>query len=594
MLRSSKCLLGWLVALSLALPLAVVAATDDLVAAGQRIYREGVLPSGKPLTGVRLGDVVVTAAEAACIKCHRRSGMGSVEGEILVAPITGNYLFLPPDKTLLANMDPRRGKSFNLKHPPYDDASLALAIRHGRNANGLTMNRMMPRYALDDDAMQALTAYLRQLTTDVAPGTTGTSVRFATIVTPGIPEARRKVFLDMVRGAVVGKNASTVLGVQKYGRRHMTSAAEMVLGTERRWELDIWELEGEPSTWGAQLAAYYAKAPVFAVMSGLGNGNWGAVHEFCEAQQLPCWFPVTDVPPERPDDFYSIYFSRGVLLEADVLASHWQTRPTGKPAKVRQIFVDDESGQAAADQLQHALAGSGIALESQPWRDGSPQTLGRLLAQAGGEEEVMLWLPAESKPLLAEIAPPKVRHIYLSGQLGAGEHGVPEAWKRAVSIVYPFELPQKRDLNLSYFRQWLRLRRIPMVDELMQARLYFAMTYLTDTMSEMLDNIHRDYLIERAENMISRREGTRVQDEVLARQTMHRATRALLASRRAAGDVSVETAEPETIGQRQSTTAFPRLELAPGQRFASKGAYLVRFADPHSDTIIAETPWIIP
>jgi cytochrome c553 len=593
-LRSSRTLSGWLLALSLALPLAAGAASGDLVEAGQRIYRDGVLPSGKPLTGVRLGDVVVSGAEAACVKCHRRSGMGAIEGEFVVAPITGNYLFTPPDKTLLANMDPRRGKGFNLTHPPYDDASLAMAIRNGRNANGQAMNSMMPRYSLDDESLRALTAYLRQLTIETSPGADRTSVRFATILTPGISPARRQVFIDMVKAAVVGKNASTVVGAQAYGRRHMASAAEMVLGTERRWELDIWELEGEPSTWQAQLAAYYAKTPVFAVMSGLGDGDWSPVHQFCETRQLPCWFPVTDVPPVRSADFYSVYFSRGALLEADVMASHWQSRPAGKPAKVLQIFADDESGRAGAEQLRRALAGSGIALESQPWRHGSPQTFAALLATAGSDDEVMLWLPAEAKPLLAEIAPPKAKHVYLSGQLAAGEHGIPEAWKRVVAIVYPFELPQKRDLNLSYFRQWLRLKRIPMVDELMQARLYFAMTYLTDTMSEMLDNLYRDYLLERAENMISRREGSRAQDEDQARQSMHRATRALLASRRAAGDVSPETADPQTLGLRQSTTVFPRLELASGQRFASKGAYIVRFADPHSDTVIAETPWIVP
>jgi hypothetical protein len=110
----------------------------------------------------------------------------------------------------------------------------------------------------------------------------------------------------------------------------------------------------------------------------------------------------------------------------------------------------------------------------------------------------------------------------------------------------------------------------------------------------MLDNLYRDYLLERAENMISRREGTRAQDEDQARQSMRRTARALLASRRAAGDVSPETADPQTLGLRQSTTVFPRLELASGQRFASKGAYIVRFADPHSDTLIAETPWIVP
>lgn len=75
---------------------------------------------------------------------------------------------------------------------------------------------------------------------------------------------------------------------------------------------------------------------------------------------------------------------------------------------------------------------------------------------------------------------------------------------------------------------------------------------------------------------------------------MHKATQALLASRRAAGHTGAENAEPQQLGLRHSTTVFPVLELGPGQRFASKGAYIVRFADSHSDTLVAETPWIIP
>jgi hypothetical protein len=572
----------------------VVSAAGD-VEAGRRIYMEGVLPSGKPLTGLRFGNVIVSGEEAACVKCHRRSGMGAVEGEIIVAPVTGNYLFTPPDKTLLANMDPRRGKNFNLSHPPYTDASLALAIRGGRNANAVTMNEMMPRYRIDDESLRALTAYLRQLSIERSPGATDTSVRFATIVAPGVAPERQQIFVDMVRAAVTGKNASTVVGAQAHGRRHMTSAAEMVLGTERRWELDVWELKGEPSTWPEQLEAYYRAAPPFAVLSGLDNGNWAPVHGFCEARQLPCWFPLTDLPPVRSGDFYSVYFSRGVLLEADVLARHLKSRTDPKPARLVQIYRDDETGRAAAEQLRVALADSGIAVESQPWRHATPEALAALLAGVAPGDELMLWLPADQRPLLAGVAAPKAHRIYLSGQLASGEKGLPESWKGgSVRIVYPFELPQKRDLNLSYFRQWLRLKRLPMVDELLQARLYFAMTYMTDTVAEMLDNLHRDYLLERAENMISRREGTRAQEEDMAKQQMHKATLALLASRRAAGNTGAENAEPQQLGLRHSTTVFPVLELGPGQRFASKGAYIVRFADSHSDTIMAETPWIIP
>jgi hypothetical protein len=39
---------------------------------------------------------------------------------------------------------------------------------------------------------------------------------------------------------------------------------------------------------------------------------------------------------------------------------------------------------------------------------------------------------------------------------------------------------------------------------------------------------------------------------------------------------------------------YPRLSLAPGQRFASKGGYLVRFAETSGTRILADGDWIVP
>jgi cytochrome c553 len=68
------------------------AANNKQVEIGRRIYMEGMLPSGKPLQGKRANSVQVEGAAAACETCHRRSGMGSLEGNIVVPPITGRIL----------------------------------------------------------------------------------------------------------------------------------------------------------------------------------------------------------------------------------------------------------------------------------------------------------------------------------------------------------------------------------------------------------------------------------------------------------------------------------------------------------------------
>jgi cytochrome c553 len=88
------------------------AVADDDVATGRRIYMEGILANGAPLTAVRAGDIAVSGAAAACVNCHHRSGMGAVEGDIQIRPITGNYLFHIGRKNM-ATMDPRIGKRMN-------------------------------------------------------------------------------------------------------------------------------------------------------------------------------------------------------------------------------------------------------------------------------------------------------------------------------------------------------------------------------------------------------------------------------------------------------------------------------------------------
>lgn len=39
---------------------------------------------------------------------------------------------------------------------------------------------------------------------------------------------------------------------------------------------------------------------------------------------------------------------------------------------------------------------------------------------------------------------------------------------------------------------------------------------------------------------------------------------------------------------------YPRFSLGAGQRYASKGSYLVRFAGADGSELIAATDWIVP
>jgi hypothetical protein len=49
----------------------------------------------------------------------------------------------------------------------------------------------------------------------------------------------------------------------------------------------------------------------------------------------------------------------------------------------------------------------------------------------------------------------------------------------------------------------------------------------------------------------------------------------------------------DMVDHRVITGYYPRLTLATGQRFASKG-YMVRFAEAKGTKVVAETDWIVP
>ena len=572
------------------------AGTAEQLEIGRRIYLEGALPGGKPLVGLRFGNARGEGAEVACVACHRPSGLGQVEGGTSVPPISGRFLYATSADKQLLNMDPRVSKFFNQAHDPYTDASLAAAIVHGVNNRGQTMSLAMPRYVLNNAELQALDLYLRQISAQWSPGASNESIRFATVITPDVDPVRRKLMKDMMQLIVRQKNGSTHVAKDRRTRHHMTTAAEMVLGTERRWELDIWELQGSADTWAAQLDERYRRQPVFALLSGLSNGGWQPVHDFCEREQVPCWFPSVEVPVQTPSK-YAFYFSGGVALEAQVLAQHLLGQQP-RPRRVVQVLREGESGRAAAAALSQALQGSSIALESRVLNAQEPaaRALGAALAKVPADATLMLWLRPDDVAALQALAPVGAKR-YFSAQLAKGEHApLPAAWRSQSQMIYPYALPEHRATQLIYFNAWRNLRKIPLVDEALQSEVFFAMNFMTDTVSDMLENFYRDYLVERAESMLSRREGGKAEQETRDRTAL--GAPGELEKKHGHNKLDEATRVPlmqHMDGpESQGTTMYPRLGLGAGQRFASKGAYIVRFANPTGEALVQESDWIVP
>jgi hypothetical protein len=203
------------VALAVAMCLMLVALSGPLETAteegaAERLYRNGMLPSGLPLVGRREGGARVLGAAGACFNCHRRSGLGTFEGRNVVPPITGTYLFRPGGRHRAdTNRLPAQGASPEASLPdrgPYTDATLARAIREGIDAEGRSLDFLMPRYELDEATMTSLVAYLRRLSLGPVPAPTGHTLEFATVMTPDADPVESQRRLDVVQHYLDRKN----------------------------------------------------------------------------------------------------------------------------------------------------------------------------------------------------------------------------------------------------------------------------------------------------------------------------------------------------------------------------------------------------
>src|SRR5438132_1017583 len=361
-------------ALSLLMGTCALSAASPGPSAGERLYQRGQLPSGEPVQALRQGGGTVRGADAACVNCHRRSGLGSSEGEITIPPVAGPYLFTPRGKSL-----ERLGVPFvdtaRINREAYTEESLARAIRDGVDGKGRLLNSLMPRYAIDEATMSSLIEYLKDLKTAPAPGATSSVLHFATIITPDADPVKRRGMLAVMNQYFTDKNNAAA----RTKAPTLYSSHRMMFRVERRWQLHVWELTGAPATWEAQLRQHLAAEPVFAVISGLGGNNWEPVHRFCDKQSLPCLFPNVEAPAGRDDDFYSVYFSRGVLLEAQLIAR--QLAEAGEPIRrLVQVFRAGDVGEQAARDLQAARAGSGQQVVNRALKaHASPQDLGAAL-----------------------------------------------------------------------------------------------------------------------------------------------------------------------------------------------------------------------
>lgn len=512
-------------------------ADEALLAEGRRLYLEGLRADGSPLAGWRPGGEVLHGRDLACAQCHRRSGMGTVEGGVVVPPVTGAVLFAPGQTP--AGHAPRRAAGVALldhgfrTRPAYDTPGLARALREGMGPGGRPLDPLMPRYTLSDRELTALQAWLESLGAGAAPGVDSTALHLATVVTPDAEPRQRDAMRDVLRRCIAGRSPPPGSG-------------------RRPWVLEEWALSGPPGGWRTQLEARMRRQPAFALVSGIGR-EWAPVHEFCEAEGVPCLFPNTDLPGPAPRA--SVYLWPGMALEGAVLARHLLEQDR-LPKRVIQVFDPSDAGRAGAAALRAALADQTVTVLDRTFHGPLDEAAWRgLLPPAEAGDVLMLWLgAADLARLPGRRAWPSAAPVLVSGALAGLERapdarGIPPPWRAGLRVIYPFDAPEARLSRMVFnLGSWMSAQGLSLArdTERTQGNTHAACEITARALYTLGERHSRDYLLELVEDSY-------------------------------AG---------------ATASAFPRFTLGPGQRYGSKGAYLMHIEQDGSLAVDGE--WIVP
>lgn len=523
----------------------------EILALGERMYREGILPSGEPMQAVVKGDVPVSGEAFTCRNCHLRSGMGSLEGGVSTPPITAPKLFQRqfwqfPNLTEAERVEAGVAQS-RLRRPAFTDESLAEAIRTGVDPAGRELNGVMPRYDLAPEDMAILVAYLRTLSASYSPGVSATTLHFAMVVTEDVTPTELEALRVPLDNFIAMHNRLP----QGFGNRtyRSTSGRDMSL-SHRQISLATWRLAGPPATWRAQLEAHLRREPVFALLGGMSHGEWRPIHDFCESQGLPCLFPITDLPVVSEKDWYTLYFSKGVYQEGEAAARFLLGRPEGAfPDRVIQVVSDSPRARALAAGFEAAWREDGRPLPRTvriPPGTFRKETL-QALAGKDGAAALVLWTGPEAYPALATLhGGPEPVVIMASGLLGPELEKLPEAARAATYVTYPFRAPADEPKFSRYANSLLR--GLSALDN--TERIYTRMYSLVEVLKQALMDMDRYYY----------------RDAFL-----------------------------DALGMQKDRVLpdYERLSFGPGQRYASKGCYVMRLSPGPRPALVKASDWVI-
>jgi hypothetical protein len=373
------------------------------------------------------------------------------------------------------------------------------------------------------------------------------------VIGPGVNEVDREAMLGPLEAHVRDHNSQS-----RPDERRAKSGPfykEEKFAPYRRYALSVWELEGAPDTWPQQLDAYYRKAPVFALLGGITTGQWAPIHEFCERNHIPSLLPITDFPVIADSDWYTLYFSKGWYQEGEA-AARFLRRADEIPrdTAVVQVYRDEPRGRALAEgfAVTRGTMGLPAAENLELAADAKVDRVfwTGLVAENQGAV-LVLWLDGDDLASIGELAAtePRPPMVFAStNMLGGAALSLPEEVREFTFLTKADSFPEDEERSLLATERWLQAKKLPITNFEIQAKMYFLGWTLAPMVKMMRDDFYRDYFFDIADMM---------RDQYYA------------------------------------IAVYPRLSFGPGQRYASKGCYIVQVGEGEEPTLEKRSDWVV-
>ena len=389
---------------------------------GQQVYLKTTSPSGKQIKAfVTEGAVEAPGAAMRCVNCHGFDGLGLDEVGVTATNITWEDLTRP------YSIKRSKGRV----HPPYNEETLARAIREGIDPAGNTLEYSMPRYEIGDEDLADLIEFLKKIGSLLDPGLSADAIRVGTVL------------------PLSGRLAELGRAMQRIMEAYFTEINDGGGVYSRKIELQVAEFTATPKSTMATFERLIDQENTFAIVSAFTSGVDSEVAALVEKGEIPLIGPFT----LYPEDIFALnrftfYLYSGLREQARVLVAFARQQLPGPDRRIAVVYPRDKIHTDIVTAIERQSAGF-------EWRaiEDIPYTTGRLAASdlvgelGGGRTEALFFLGAwdELRALLIEAE--KINwspYIFISGQqVRRDVFDIPTVFDNQVFLAYP-ALPRDR------------------------------------------------------------------------------------------------------------------------------------------------------